>query len=92
MPKLRKAILLIGRLATRILYRVNIRDQHCGFRVLALDAVKKITIESDGMHYANELIEQVRIHKITFMELPVHIKYTDYSLEKGQKNSNSIKM
>ena len=60
--------------------------------MIRISALRKITLESDGMHYANELNEQIGIHNLSFVEVPVHIRYTDYSLSKGQKNSNSIKL
>jgi len=42
------------------------------------------------MAHASELLEQIAKHKISFSEAPVHIRYTDYSLQKGQKLSNSV--
>jgi hypothetical protein len=54
--------------------------------------MKKIQLTADGMHYANEVNEQIKQLSLKFIEVPVHIKYTDYSLGKGQKNSNSIKL
>ena len=32
------------------------------------------------MHYANELNEQMQKNKFKTKEIPVHIRYTDYSL------------
>jgi hypothetical protein len=54
--------------------------------------MKKIQLTADGMHYANEVNEQIKQLGLKFIEVPVHIKYTEYSLGKGQKNSNSIKL
>ena len=42
--------------------------------------------------YANEINEQIALNKLKFVEVPVNIRYTDYSLWKGQKNSNSWKL
>ena len=42
--------------------------------------MKRITLTADGMHYANEINEQIKQLHITFVEVPVHIKYTEYSL------------
>ncbi len=36
----------------------------------------------DGMEYASELIEQVRIHQLKWREVPVNIHYDEYSLGK----------
>jgi len=38
------------------------------------------------MGHASEIIDEVATKKINFAEVPVTIKYTDYSLKKGQSN------
>ena len=92
MPRARKIILRISKIVTKVFYGTNITDPHNGYRVISLPALRKISLTADGMHYANELNEQIKKHKMKYREVPVHIRYTDYSLAKGQKNSNSIKL
>ena len=92
MPWFRKTILAIARLVTRIFYGTNVTDPHIGYRVISLPALRKFIITADGMHYANEVNEQIKRHHMKYREIPVHIKYTEYSLQKGQKNSNSLKL
>jgi hypothetical protein len=36
----------------------------------------------DGMEYASELIEQVRLQGLKFAEVPVNIHYDDYTMAK----------
>jgi hypothetical protein len=59
---------------------------------LPLDFVKKVNILSDGMTYASELLEEAKRLWYKIVEIPVNIKYTKYSLSKGQKNTNAIKI
>lgn len=92
MPWFRKTILAIARLVTRIFYGTKVTDPHIGYRVISLPTLRKFVITADGMHYANEVNEQIKRHHMKYREIPVHIKYTDYSLTKGQKNSNSLKL
>lgn len=92
MPWMRKYILMISRLVTRLMYGAQITDPHNGFRVISIAALEKFHITADGMHYANEINEQIRFHKMKYEEVPVHIRYTSYSLAKWQKNSNSIRL
>lgn len=92
MPKARKIILFFSKIATRIFYWTKVSDPHNGYRVISLTALRKINLTADGMHYANELNEQIKKFKMKYEEVPVHIHYTDYSLAKWQKNSNSIKL
>lgn len=91
-PKSRKIILFISKIVTRIFYWTKVSDPHNGYRVVSLPSLRKINLTADGMHYANELNEQIKKLKFKYEEVPVHIRYTDYSLTKWQKNSNSIKL
>lgn len=92
MPLMRKFILSIATLVTRIFYGAKITDPHNGYRVISLPTLRKFLITADGMHYANELNEQIKKHHMKYKEIPVHIRYTEYSLTKWQKNSNSLKL
>ena len=92
MPGMRKIILSIATLVTRIFYGAKITDPHNGYRVISLPTLRKFVITADGMHYANEVNEQIKKHHMKYKEIPVHIRYTEYSLNKWQKNSNSLKL
>ncbi len=92
MPAFRKIILWIAKLVTRIFYGANISDPHNWYRVISLPTLRKFIITADGMHYANEVNEQIKRHHMKYAEIPVHIRYTEYSLKKWQKNSNSLRL
>lgn len=91
-PRARRIILFISKIVTRIFYWTKVSDPHNWYRVINLPALRKINLTADGMHYANELNEQIKKYKMKYEEVPVNIHYTDYSLGKWQKNSNSIKL
>jgi hypothetical protein len=44
------------------------------------------------MTYASELLEEAKRLGYKIIEVPVNIEYTNYSLSKGQKNLNAIKI
>jgi hypothetical protein len=94
MPLFRKIILFISRAITFVFYGAKISDPHSGYKVIPLPTLRKINITADGMHYANEINEQIRKLRIKFYEVPVHISYTEYSMNKEhrQKNSHSLKL
>lgn len=94
MPPIRRVILFISKLITLVFYGARVSDPHNGFRVISTNALQHINLTADGMHYANELQEQIRKNKLSVMEIPVHIKYTEYSMNKEhrQKNSNSLRL
>lgn len=81
-PLMRKIILTLSKIVTKIFYGTQVSDPHNGFRVISVGALQKINITADGMHYANEINEQIKIHKLHYEEVPVHIRYTAYSLAK----------
>jgi hypothetical protein len=44
------------------------------------------------MAHASELIDQIRDCGLPYGEVPVHIRYTDYSRAKGQSSLGAIKI
>lgn len=59
---------------------------------MRVETLEKIKISLDRMGHASEILDIIARKKIIFHEMPVTIQYTDYSLKKGQKSSNSIKI
>ncbi|MBU0530997.1 MAG: glycosyltransferase family 2 protein [Candidatus Uhrbacteria bacterium] len=93
MPALRKMIVKGGILFTRILSRIDVTDTHNGFRAFSRAAAKKITINQDRMTHASEILDQISKQKIKFVERPVTITYTDYSMGRANNsNLNAIKI
>jgi glycosyltransferase involved in cell wall biosynthesis len=77
-------------LFTRLTTGVNFTDAHNGFRCLSPAAARKIRIQQDRMAHASEILDQIALLKLTYVEVPVTIRYTDYSKQKGQRISNSL--
>lgn len=82
---LRAAILF-----TRLTTGVNFTDVHNGFRCLSPAAARRINIRQDRMAHASEILEQIALLKLKYVEAPVTIRYTEYSKLKGQRISNSL--
>ena len=91
-PLARKIILWGGNMITKIFNGLDVSDPHNGYKAISLDVLKKINIQTDTTAYANELVDEYKRLGVKISEIPVNIRYTDYSLEKGQKNSNAIKI
>lgn len=87
---LRKKILLKWAIAlTFFLSQIRLSDTHNGFRYIKYSALEKIKITIDGMWHASEIIDIISQKKMKYMEVPVDITYTEYSLSKGQRMSNA---
>ncbi len=92
LPNSRRAVLKGGVLFTRLVSRVKITDAHNGLRAFSHKAASKIRITLDRMAHASELIDQIRDSQLPFGEVPVRIRYTDYSIEKGQSSLSAIRI
>lgn len=91
-PFWRKLFLKGGALAFRVFYGVKLTDSHNGLRAMSRRAAEKIQITCDDMAHASEIVEEIARHKLRYVEVPVTIKYTDYSLSKGQRTLNSFRI
>lgn len=56
------------------------------------NVIGKFRITSDRFSYQNEIIGTLASEHLRFTEIPVHIKYTTYSLSKGQSNMSAFKI
>ena len=63
-------------MVTLIFNRLRVSDPHNGYRALHMSIIDKISLSSDGMTYASELLDCIRRNKIPYREVPVRIKYT----------------
>ncbi len=91
-PPLRRMVLRFGVLFTRLVSRVNLTDAHNGLRAFSRRAAQRINLRLDRMAHATELIDQVRQSGLRFKEVPVQIRYTAYSLRKGQSARGAIRI
>ncbi|MFH1565498.1 MAG: glycosyltransferase family 2 protein [bacterium] len=89
-PLIRFLILKAAIVFTRIISGIKITDTHNGFRALSKNAAQKIKITQDGMAHASEILDEIVKNNLKYKEIPVEIKYTDYSKNKGQSSINSI--
>lgn len=89
MPKSRRAILFIGNLITFLFFGVWTSDSQSGFRGLSKRAIQSINLKSNRMEVSSEFFGEIHRLGLKFVEIPIHIRYTAYSLKKGQQNSHS---
>lgn len=91
-PSSRKTLIKAAAFITRFYTGLKISDVHNGFRAFSRKALMKIEITQDGMAHASEILEQIKKYELTYREVGVTVRYTEYSLQKGQKISNSFKI
>lgn len=60
--------------------------------MIKFSALKKIKLTFNGMEHASEILDIINQQKIPYQEVPNTIIYTDYSMARGQKLSNSLRI
>lgn len=65
-------------------------DAHNGLRVMTGEAASKLKITQDRMAHASEILNLIAHLGLSYREVPVTVRYSAYSLEKGQKVRGSV--
>lgn len=92
LPASRRVLLKLGVVFTRFTSGVSLTDVHNGLRAFSRKAAVHIQIQLDGMAHASEMIDLIRRSELAYREVPVTIRYTDYSRAKGQSSRGAIRI
>jgi len=90
MPLMRKFGNKSFNFITFLLFGIYSTDTQSGLRVFSKRAAEKIAIKTNKMEVSSEIIKEIGRNNLRFEEIPIQAIYTDYSLEKGQKNINGF--
>ncbi len=88
----RKIMLKCAIIFTFFLSHIRLSDTHNGFRYIRKNTLKDISITIDGMWHASEIIDIISSKRLRYKEVPIVIKYTEYSMQKWQKSWNFIRV
>jgi glycosyltransferase involved in cell wall biosynthesis len=91
-PLVRKLVLKAGVLFTRVFSGIRVTDTHNGFRAFSRAAAEKIKIRQNRMAHASEVLDQIQVQRLRYVEVPVTIRYTEDSLAKGQSSWNALRI
>lgn len=92
MPRSKKWVLKLGILFTSFFSGLRLTDTHNGYRVIKVSSLPQLKITMNGMEHASEILDLINEKKLNYVEVPNTILYTEYSMARGQKLSNSIKI
>ena len=90
MPRSKAITLWLAIRFSRLTTGLKITDTHNGFRVFTRRTAKLVRIRQNRMAHASEFLDEIAAKKLRFVEFPVTITYTPYSMAKGQRILNSI--
>lgn len=88
-PLVRFIVNQLGNILTYLLFGVWTSDSQSGLRAFNKKGIKLINLQSDGMEVSSEFFREIRMNRLSFVEVPIRVIYTDYSRLKGQKISNA---
>ena len=83
----------IGNTVTWLLYGIHVSDSQSGFRAYSRHAAHIIDTKADKYEYDSKVIREINNNRLSFMEVPIKVRYTEYSMGKTQKQGfiNGIK-
>ena len=90
LPPTRRLLLKAATWFTRITSGLSVTDTHNGLRAMTQRGAGAIRLRQNRMAHASEFLNQVSASKLKYIEAPVTIEYSAYSLAKGQKLGNSL--
>lgn len=91
-PVSRRVLLECGILFTRLVSGVALTDVHNGLRAFSRCFAEKLNININRMAHASEIIDQIKQNNFFYKEVPVNLRYTEYSRKKGQNALGAFKI
>lgn len=93
MPKYKIWHNKIANFITWYLYGLWVSDSQSGFRAYSRHAIEIINTKTDRYEYDSEVIREISAYKLKYREVPIEVRYTEYSMGKTEKQSlvNGIK-
>lgn len=85
MPFLKIIANKVGNFCTFLLYGILVTDSQSGFRAYSKYAAKIIDTKADKYEYDSKVIREINHNRLRFIEVPIHVRYTEYSMAKKQK-------
>jgi glycosyltransferase involved in cell wall biosynthesis len=86
----RKLLLKLAAFFTRLTTGLKLTDAQNGLRAMTRRGAATLCIRQNGMAHASEILQQIANSGLPYIEVPVTVKYTSYSVTKGQRLSNSV--
>jgi len=89
-PMVKRIVLKLIAKITDLVTGVSLSDAHNGLKAYKVSIIKELELQFSSYSYESELITQVAKKKIDYKEMSTDIKYTSYSIKKGQKLLNGL--
>lgn len=91
-PAARRLLLRLAVAFTGMVSGIRLTDAHNGLRALSRRAAGQVELQLDRMAHASEIIDQLVRTGLPLIEVSVTVRYTSYSLQKGQRAGNAARI
>lgn len=85
MPVIKIIANKIGNVFTWFFYGIFVSDSQSGFRSFSKYAIQVIDTKADKYEYDSKVIREMKNNRLKFVEVPVQVRYTEYSMGKKHK-------
>jgi glycosyltransferase involved in cell wall biosynthesis len=90
LPAGRRLLLRAATLFTQLTTGLRLTDTHNGLRAMTRRGAGRIHLRQNRMAHASEILAQIATCGLPYVEVPVRIEYTAYSLAKGQRLGDAL--
>jgi polyprenyl-phospho-N-acetylgalactosaminyl synthase len=90
LPPLRRLVLHAATAFTRLTTGLQLTDTHNGLRAMTRRGATAIKLRQNRMAHASECLAQIAASRLRYVEQPVTIEYSAYSLAKGQHVRDAV--
>jgi polyprenyl-phospho-N-acetylgalactosaminyl synthase len=89
-PVSRRLLLKAATLFTQLTTGLRVTDTHNGLRAMTHRGAAIIRLRQNRMAHASEILGQIAASRLGYIEVPVTIEYSAYSLAKGQRIGDAL--
>ena len=89
-PVSRRILLKLATWFTRLSTGMRVTDTHNGLRAMTKRGAQTLKLRQNRMAHASELLQQIADSGLRYVEVPVTIQYSAYSLAKGQSLGDAL--
>ena len=86
----RRLLLRAATVFTQLTTGLRLTDTHNGLRAMTRRGAEKIRLRQNRMAHASEILAQIAASGLAYVEVPVRIEYTAYSVAKGQRLGDAL--
>ena len=90
LPAARRLLLRAATVFTQLTTGLRLTDTHNGLRAMTRRGASRIRLRQNRMAHASEILAQIAASGLPYVEVPVRIEYTAYSLAKGQRLGDAL--